>query len=207
MSSDPVKAQLAEVKALIQQKRYADARKALKRIDDPLARQWEARLDSITPASPAAAPSILNYVIIGVAAGIVGLIIGFLIGSSLGNRNVISSATDYSKITEVKSALMSYCDIMKLTPYCDSWTDDVMSNHLEAARQCLTQIDWNTKIEPFGQCLLDNNVQFYIIPTPSSVQLTTTAILATNDAVGGFLNATGTAAVEMALTATAQAPQ
>jgi len=207
MSSEQVKSQLAEAKALIQQKRYADARKALKRIDDPLARQWETKLDSIAPASsPAATTSILNYVIVGVGAGIIGLVIGFLIGSTLGSRTS-TPATDYSKITEVKAALMSYCDIMKLTPYCDSWTDGVMSNNLETARQCLTRIDWNTNIEPFGQCLLDNNVQLYITPTVSSAQLTTTAILATNDAVSGFLNATSTASVNMALTATAQAPQ
>lgn len=91
MSDDPTKAQLAEAKALIQQKRYADARKVLKRINDPLARQWEAKLNTIAPTAPASSGAVINYVIGGVAGLIIGLLIGLVIGNSLGARNTTAT--------------------------------------------------------------------------------------------------------------------
>lgn len=88
MSSEQVKAQLAEARALIQQKRYADARKVLKRIDDPTARQWEAKLDSIAPIAPSASRPIINYAIFTVIGAIVGLLIGLAVGHNLGRQSV-----------------------------------------------------------------------------------------------------------------------
>lgn len=91
MSSDQSKAQLAEAKALIQQKRYVDARKVLKRIDDPIARQWEAKLDTLAPVAASASVPVLNYAIVGIVAGIVGLVIGLAVGNSLGSRSAAAS--------------------------------------------------------------------------------------------------------------------
>jgi hypothetical protein len=91
MSDDTTKTQFAEAKALIQQKRYAEARKILKRIDDPIARQWEAKLDSIAPAAPAASRSAMNYTIVGIVAGVIGLLIGLVIGNTMGSRSAAAS--------------------------------------------------------------------------------------------------------------------
>lgn len=87
MDNEQVKAQLAEAKALIQQKRYADARKVLKRINDPTARQWEAKLDSIAPAPPVASSPVINYAIFTLVGAVIGLLIGFVVGNSIGSRS------------------------------------------------------------------------------------------------------------------------
>lgn len=155
MSSEQVKAQLAEAKALIQQKRYTDARKVLKHIDDPTARQWETKLDSIAPVPPATSRPLINYAIFTVVGVIIGLLIGLAVGHNLGRQSVgqeIASLFNGSSLSTPGTPSSVQLTASGIVAANDAVLTSAIAT-ATAAAVCEPQAWWNTVDEPVARFL------------------------------------------------------
>jgi uncharacterized membrane protein YgcG len=70
MADKRTTAQLQQARGLIQAKQYAQARKILKKLDDPTARKWLAQIDQVAPAEQS------NTVYWWIGGGMIALAIG-----------------------------------------------------------------------------------------------------------------------------------
>lgn len=93
-----VKEQMLKAKALIQAKRYEEARKLLRQIDHPTAREWLAKLDARVPASrgkarPASARSSRLPLLVGGVLLIAVIVVGALLLPRLNQSATPGSVT------------------------------------------------------------------------------------------------------------------
>lgn len=107
---------LQKAKSLIQQKRYTEARKILKKLDDPTAKRWLTKLDEIAP--PRSRNAIPFLYILGLGAT---LLIGIGIGVFLlnqrnnSNQNTIVAA-DLPTLITIPSATATSIPTNTFTP-------------------------------------------------------------------------------------------
>jgi hypothetical protein len=113
MSSPSNKEQLLKAKALIQQKRYDEARKLLKRLDDPKAKEWLLKLNTINP--PKRRFRVL-YIIGLLVTFALGMLIGTFFVSKRTDNSAQSAALIPTQLVLPNTPTSSYTPTATVTP-------------------------------------------------------------------------------------------
>jgi hypothetical protein len=109
-----VKEQMQAIKHLIQTKQYRKARKALKKVDHPTARKWEAQLDTIAPESKRpSVGAIIGYVVFALV-GLVGVLalLGYAWSTTDGYQDMMGRPylTGYCSLVHESAADIEACN-------------------------------------------------------------------------------------------------
>jgi len=157
------KERLLQAKELIHQERYDDARKILKSIDHPTAREWLHRIDEITPKQIVGDQSKVG---IGLGAKILIAILLIAVGSAIVFGVV--SGIEQKRLSEerirVYVRMLTYCinyyivvlDYDEPPVDCSVWAGQTIGAYHEAINTCHRESP--TLDNRFRQCLLDEGV-------------------------------------------------
>jgi hypothetical protein len=160
------------VRAFIKQGRYHLAIDILREIDDPQARAWLEKLQTLSVKPKREPPNLkLPLLVIGLAIGVLILIAAvafipqFIEKTNEARLNSFLDDTEITADEEFYADLAHYCTVT--VGYgiesCLDWVDLTLDEHVDAAHNCMGQADVET---PEGRALIGDCLQRNDVPAP-----------------------------------------
>lgn len=152
-----LKEQFSTAKAYIDAKKYDDARRVLKKIDHPKAKEWLDKLDTFPAVKAKRTRKKITWALLAVS--LVMLAVGYLYLKQITDE-AGRQADEMIFLIRINSRATVYCtNRLRLTEeVCEAWATETITNHRATLIYCGDIFDWIRETDLYTSCLTNRGV-------------------------------------------------